>query len=130
MRLTMLCRRLAARAILIVVAVMAILAALAALTHPAAAQWDFGGRRAAPAWPWQWGWGPPQPPPQQQQQQRERPADFTRAPSPRKQDTAPAMSVVVMGDSMADWLAYGLEDAFAETPEIGVTRKHLSLIHI
>jgi uncharacterized protein len=121
----MLCRRFAARAILIVVAVMAILAALAALTHPAAAQADFpfGGRRAAPAWPWQWGWGG-QPPPPQQQLQREKPVDFTRAPPPKKQDAAPAMSVMVMGDSLADWLAYGLEDAFSETPEIGVVRKH------
>ena len=24
---------------------------------------------------------------------------------------------------MADWLAYGLEEAFAETPEIGIMRK-------
>ena len=25
---------------------------------------------------------------------------------------------------MADWLAYGLEDAFSEKPEIGIVRKH------
>ena len=25
---------------------------------------------------------------------------------------------------MADWLAYGLEDAYAEQPEVGVIRKH------
>jgi hypothetical protein len=25
---------------------------------------------------------------------------------------------------MADWPAYGLEDAFMERPEIGITRKH------
>ena len=25
---------------------------------------------------------------------------------------------------MADWLAYGLEDAFSDTPELGVTRRH------
>ena len=25
---------------------------------------------------------------------------------------------------MADWLAYGLEEAFADTPEIGVVRKN------
>ncbi len=30
--------------------------------------------------------------------------------------------IVVMGDSMADWLAYGLEDAFEEMPEIGIVR--------
>jgi hypothetical protein len=30
---------------------------------------------------------------------------------------------VVLGDSMADWLAYGLEDAFSESPDIGVVRE-------
>ena len=29
-----------------------------------------------------------------------------------------------MGDGMADWLAYGLEDAFCDTPEIGIVRKN------
>ena len=29
-----------------------------------------------------------------------------------------------MGDGNADWLAYGLEDAFSETPDIAVIRKH------
>jgi len=29
-----------------------------------------------------------------------------------------------MGDSMADWLAYGLEDALSDTPEIGILRRH------
>jgi hypothetical protein len=29
-----------------------------------------------------------------------------------------------MGDGMADWLAYGLEDAFGDAPEIGVIRKN------
>ena len=29
-----------------------------------------------------------------------------------------------MGDAMADWLAYGLEDAYAEKPDIGIVRKH------
>jgi uncharacterized protein len=31
---------------------------------------------------------------------------------------------MVFGDSMADWLAYGLEDALSETPDLGVVRKH------
>jgi hypothetical protein len=35
-----------------------------------------------------------------------------------------AVKVVVMGDANADWLAYGLEDAFSEKPEIGIVRKH------
>jgi hypothetical protein len=30
----------------------------------------------------------------------------------------------VLGDAMADWLAYGLEDAFSEQPDMGVIRKH------
>jgi hypothetical protein len=30
----------------------------------------------------------------------------------------------VLGDAMADWLAYGLEDAYSEQPEMGVIRKH------
>jgi len=90
------------------------------LSTPAAAQfWDFPfwGRRQAP-------------PPQQQmppwggwQSAPERPVDASRAPPPRKQESAPAKTVVVMGDSMADWLGFGLEDAFAETPEMGVSRK-------
>ena len=29
-----------------------------------------------------------------------------------------------MGDGMADWLAYGLEDAFSDTPEIAIIRKN------
>ena len=54
------------------------------------------------------------------------PADNSHAPSaqPRKADVAPTTSIVVMGDAMADWLAYGLEDAFSERPEIGIVRKH------
>jgi uncharacterized protein len=68
---------------------------------------------------WQW-W-------QQQQPRRERErevVDFSKAPAPRRPDTQPTTHVTVMGDSMADWLAYGLEDAFGETPEIGVVRKN------
>lgn len=67
-------------------------------------------------------------PPSMRQQQEapreERPADYSRAPAPKKQDTVPERNVVVLGDAMADWLAYGLEDAFAEQPDIGVIRKH------
>src|SRR6185437_15894777 len=35
----------------------------------------------------------------------------------------PTTTILVFGDSMADWLAYGLEDALSDTPEIGVIRK-------
>jgi uncharacterized protein len=45
------------------------------------------------------------------------------APAPRKPEQAPTRIGLVIGDTMAEWLAYGLEEAFAETPEIGVVRK-------
>ena len=32
--------------------------------------------------------------------------------------------MLVLGDAMADWLAYGLEDAFSEQPDMGVIRRH------
>jgi hypothetical protein len=51
------------------------------------------------------------------------PVESSRAPAPKKSDTTPTLSVMVMGDSMADWLGYGLEEAFADSPEIGVVRK-------
>jgi hypothetical protein len=50
--------------------------------------------------------------------------DFSRAPAPDKRDTVPERNVLVLGDGMADWLAYGLEDAYAEQPDMGVIRKH------
>ena len=53
--------------------------------------------------------------------------DNSRAPAPRKAEkgeAAPTTSIVVLGDSMADWLAYGLEDAFGDAPEIGIIRKN------
>ena len=49
--------------------------------------------------------------------------DFSRAPPPEKRDTVPERNVLVLGDAMADWLAYGLEDAYTEQPAIGVIRK-------
>ena len=54
----------------------------------------------------------------------ERATDFTKAPPPRKLDNQPATSVVVFGDSMADWLAHGLEDALGDNPDIAVIRKN------
>jgi uncharacterized protein len=60
---------------------------------------------------------------QQQAPQRPR-EDFSRAPPPGKRDTVAERNVLVLGDAMADWLAYGLEDAYAEQPEMGVVRKH------
>jgi len=50
--------------------------------------------------------------------------DYSHAPRPEKTDNVPERTVLVLGDAMADWLAYGLEDAFKEQPDMGVTRKH------
>ena len=54
----------------------------------------------------------------------ERAQDFSKAPPPRKLDNQPPNTVVVFGDSMADWLAHGLEDALGDTPDIAVLRKN------
>jgi hypothetical protein len=60
-------------------------------------------------------------PPQQQPQQPR--VDYSHPPAPEKRETAAEQNVLVIGDAMADWLAYGLEDALSETPELGVVRK-------
>src|SRR5438105_13094537 len=61
---------------------------------------------------------------QQQQQAPKRVENFSKAPPPEKRETVPERNVLVLGDAMADWLAYGLEDAYAERPDMGVIRKH------
>jgi uncharacterized protein len=61
--------------------------------------------------------------PFQQQAPRRIREDFSKAPSPEKRETVPDRNVLVLGDGMADWLAYGLEDAYAEQPDMGVIRK-------
>jgi uncharacterized protein len=61
---------------------------------------------------------------QQAPKQRVIREDFSRAPPPEKRDTVPERNVLVLGDGMADWLGYGLEDAYADQPEIGVVRRH------
>lgn len=74
-----------------------------------------------------------QPPPRQPQMLPREPsaqpqsADYSRAPAPRKpgkDDPEPTTTVMVFGDSMADWLAFGLENTFSDTPEVAVVRKH------
>src|SRR5690606_22607435 len=73
-----------------------------------------------------------QPQPRQPQMQPREPSaqpqgDYSRAPAPRKagkDDPEPTPTVMVFGDSMADWLAFGLENTFSDTPEVGVVRKH------
>jgi len=57
--------------------------------------------------------------PQPQQQVYE----SIKPPAPGKVETAPAQTVLVVGDSLGEWLAYGLELVFAETPQIGIVRK-------
>src|SRR5664279_4682005 len=41
----------------------------------------------------------------------ERPVESAKAPAPRKPDGTPTTQVLVLGDSLADWLAYGMEEA-------------------
>jgi hypothetical protein len=62
--------------------------------------------------------------PFQQQAPRRIREDFSKAPAPEKRETVPERNVMVLGDGMADWLAYGLEDAYAEQPDMGVLRRH------
>jgi len=110
-----------------------------ALLAPAAAQfWNpFGGGSRAPQ--------PQQRLPQQQQQYNPFGGFFGSGPGDRrpqqqpKQDSSSAppaarrspestaaitSPILVLGDAMADWIAYGLEDAFSEKPEFGIVRKH------
>src|SRR3984885_13793799 len=50
------------------------------------------------------------------------PVESFKAPPPRKLDTPPATTVMVIGDTMADWLAFGLEEVLSDTPDVGVVR--------
>ncbi|MFH0297567.1 SGNH family hydrolase [Bradyrhizobium sp. 31Argb] len=118
------------------VALAVAIALLVGIAGPASAQFfgfpGFGGppQRQAPrnnGGGWFGGdfFAPFQHAPQQQQQQQQAPRqDFSRAPPPAKRDTAPERNVLVLGDAMADWLAYGLEDTYSEQPDMGVIRKH------
>ncbi len=112
-------------------------AMLFGIMGPASAQFfNFGGFDRRPTPPRGIPGGQPPGPPQQggffspygdpnQPQQPPPVADSSRAPPPAKRtNPAPiAKNVLVLGDAMADWLAYGLEDALADTPELGVVRK-------
>jgi hypothetical protein len=80
-------------------------------------QWDYWGyrqRERAPS---------PRVRERPREVEKEQPPDYSHAPpaTPRKDAT---IKMVVMGDANADWLAYGLEDAFSEKPEIEIVRKH------
>jgi hypothetical protein len=105
---------------------LAAIAVLVVVAAPASAQFFGGGFFGGP---------PQQSQPQRgwfgrdffapfQQQQPRRVEDFSRAPPPAKRETIPERNILVLGDAMADWLAYGLEDAYAEQPDMGVIRRH------
>jgi hypothetical protein len=116
-------RVLTAAAVLAGEAVLAAILVMWAPTPADAQFWwgDQGGRRRS------WGnWFE-----QRQDPQYERPApvDYSRAPAPKKADpkadaAAVTTPILVLGDSMADWLGYGLEQAYADSPEIGILRRH------
>ncbi len=125
------------------VLVAAILSAVSLLTvaMPANAQfWDWGRpRRFEPFGYW---WAPqpryyePRNVPRYQERGRDRerdsgyerkreaPVDFSRAPPPTHKKPEATVSILVVGDANADWLAYGLEEAYSEKPEIAILRKH------
>ncbi|WP_065752118.1 DUF459 domain-containing protein [Bradyrhizobium paxllaeri] len=107
-----------------------VIAMLVGIVGPASAQFfNFGGfggspQRQAPQRGGGWFGGDFFAPFQQQQQPQAPRQDFSRAPGPAKRDTVPERNVLVLGDAMADWLGYGLEDAYSEQPDMGVIRKH------
>jgi uncharacterized protein len=112
------------------IALAVAVALLVGLAGPASAQFfNFGGwQRPQPQQqrPNGGGWfgGDLFAPFQQQQQAPKRVENYSKAPPPEKRDTVPERNVMVLGDAMADWLAYGLEDAYADQPDMGVLRRH------
>jgi uncharacterized protein len=133
--------RLSTRSVLVFIrAVPAGLISLALLLPANAQYWGYpwGGRQQQrqqlynPFGGGFWGspgyWGDRQAPryPRQRERaresEREQTPDYSRAPSatPRKDAT---VKIVVMGDANADWLAYGLEDAYSDNPDVGIVRK-------
>ena len=107
------------------------IAILVGIVGPASAQFfNFGGPppRSAPRGGGGGGWfGGDFFSPFQQPAPKRVIQDFSKAPAPeRKLDPnfPPERNILVLGDGMADWLAYGLEDAYNERPDMGVIRKH------
>src|SRR5262249_6927334 len=113
---------------------------------PGSAQWsDRGGLGDQGSGGWGWdnrpsgGWGERNPsdrafrrspnrdffsPFSSERHNRPAPAiDYSKAPPPRKLEKPATSTVVVVGDSMADWLGHGLDEKYADHPEIGVERK-------
>jgi uncharacterized protein len=114
------------------IALAVAVALLVGLAGPASAQFfNFGGwSRPQPQQPRSnrgggWFGGDLFAPFQQPQQQApKRVENYSKAPPPEKRETVPERNVLVLGDAMADWLAYGLEDAYADQPDMGVIRRH------
>lgn len=107
------------------------IALLVGIVGPASAQFfNFGGfggppQRQAPQRDRGWFGGDFFQPFQQQPSQQQAPRqDFSRAPASPRRDAVPERNVLVIGDAMADWLGYGLDDAYSEQPDMGVIRKH------
>jgi hypothetical protein len=120
--------------VLLVLAELACVCALVATPSPASAQFFdnfpfFGGsrgRRPSYSMPFF-----DQPRARQRSQPRAaQPSqgDYAHAPPPAaKADREPApdiKTIVVMGDSMADWLASGLDQTYADTPDMAIVRKN------
>ena len=122
------------------------LVVIACAATPASAQWgDRGGLGVQGSGGWGWdnrpsgGWGDRYPSDRYYRRspnrdffypfsggRHNRPApaaDYSKAPPPRKLETPATSTVVVVGDSMADWLGYGLDEKYADQPQIGVARK-------
>jgi hypothetical protein len=111
---------------------------LALAPEPSGAQFFFGDRFPPQSHRQQRGlfdWFEPTPPQPQPQRQPERqperappPVDYSKAPAPKKTDPkaegAVTTPILVLGDSMADWLGYGLELAYADSPEISILRRY------
>jgi uncharacterized protein len=109
------------------VALAVAVALLVGIVGPASAQFfNFGGPPRPPRSDGGWFGGDLFAPFQQQAPRRVIREDFSRAPAPEKRDTVAEHNVLVLGDAMADWLAYGLEGAYADQPEMGVLRRHKS----
>src|SRR5215213_3911270 len=109
------------------VALAVAVALLVGIVGPASAQFfNFGGppQRSQPRSGGGWFGGDFFAPFQQQAPRRVE--NFSRAPAPDKRDPniVPERNLLVLGDAFADWLAYGLEDAYSEQPDMGIVRKH------
>src|SRR3954452_4282799 len=60
---------------------------------------------------------------QEAPRRREVREDFSKAPAPEKRDASappPERNILVLGDAMADWLAYGPGGSYSRPPSMGV----------